>query len=322
MANAFVLPADLGLTLSENGFSLEHSGDVTLGQTLGKTLERVTAGGDLTLDLANNTGIIHAKGIVRITGDVDAEIIYGREVHIDAENIRARAISASEKIVIGPAKLKVDILSAPEIELDSSARGRVTVIECLGDLPPSRIRGGYSLEEYEEDFGDSEAFLAERGVSPLGEAPEAPEAPAAAAEDGPTDEDDAEEDGDEPEPETPDTVNSEADEPDASGESFIEFPEFEATEGEAHEGDDGDEDPLYPKLSEALQRIIGCYEDELPPSVEQLQSSIQARDYETLRGNITDVWTGLLGYHQQRGIRPHHQVTHAFNVIHGLLTGA
>ena len=83
---------------------------------------------------------------------------------------------------------------------------------------------------------------------------------------------------------------------------------------------DEDEDELYPKLSEALERIVSCYDDEIPPPVETLQTTIGARDYDTLRANITDVWTGLLGYHQQRGIRPHHQVTHAFNVIHGLVT--
>lgn len=316
MANAFVLPADLGLTLTKKGFSLEHDGDVTLGQTLGKALERVTAGGDLTLDLPSITGVVHANGIVRITGDVDADTIYGREVHIDSDNIKARAISASEKIVIGSAKLKVDILSAPEIELDGSASGRVTVIECLGDLPPSRIRGGYSLEEYEEDFGDSAAFLSERGVSPLGEVADAP----AAATEEESDEDDSEEDeeeDDEPEQESSDTINSEVEEAD---DTFVEFPELDVAPASDDAADE--DDALYPKLTEALERIIGCYDDEIPPSVQQLQSSIEARDYETLRGNITDVWTGLLGYHQQRGIRPHHQVTHAFNVIHGLVTEA
>ncbi|MFT6144440.1 MAG: hypothetical protein ACJARS_004104 [bacterium] len=312
MSDAFVLPADLGLTLTKNGFSLKHDGDVTLGQTLGKTLERVTAGGDLTLNLAKTTGIIYANGVVRITGDVDADTIYGREVHIESNSIKARAISASEKIVIGSAKLKVDILSAPDIELDDSASGRVTVIECLGDLPASRVRGGYSLEEYEEDFGDSAAFLADRGVSPLGEAAEAPEA--AAQEDA---DDEADDDGQEHD--APDTVNSEM--KDIGTINDAEH-DLIPVEDEPEEEEEEDGDTLYPKLTEALERIVGSYDDGLPPSVQQLQSAIEARDYETLRGNITDIWTGLLGYHQQRGIRPHHQVTHAFNVIHGLVTEA
>jgi len=83
---------------------------------------------------------------------------------------------------------------------------------------------------------------------------------------------------------------------------------------------DGDEDTLFAPLTEALKRITSCYDDELPPPVETLQTLIEARDYATLRSQITDVWTGLLGYHQQKGIRPHHQVTHAFNVIHGLVS--
>ncbi len=317
MADAFVLPADLGLTLTKNGFSLEHGGDVTLSQTLGKTLERVKVGGDLNLNLPLTTGIVYANGIVHITGDVDADTIYGREVHLEGGNVKARAISASERIIIGTAKLKVDVISAPEIELDGLASGRVTIIECLGDLPPSSIRGGYSLEEYEEDFGNSEAFLAERGVSPLGEVADAPEA--APQEDAEDDEEEQEED-EEPEQESSNTDNSESKDAD---EVFGDFPELDvaSTAGDDEE-EDADEDPLYPKLAEALERIVGCYDDELPPSVQQLQSAIETRDYETLRGNITDVWTGLLGYHQQRGIRPHHQVTHAFNVIHGLVTEA
>ncbi len=316
MADAFVLPADLGLTLTKKGFSLEHDGDVTLSQTLGRTLERVKAGGDLNLNLPMTTGIVYADGIVHITGDVDADTIYGREVHLEGGSVKARAISASERIVIGSAKLKVDVISAPEIELDGTASGRVTIIECLGDLPPSSIRGGYSLEEYEEDFGNSEAFLAERGVSPLGEAADAPDA---APQEETEDEEEEDEEEEEPEHDSPVTMNSEDQD---ANEGFVDFPQTDAADADADDGEEEDDDTLYPKLTEALERIVGCYDDELPPSVQQLQTAIESRDYETLRGNITEVWTGLLGYHQQRGIRPHHQVTHAFNVIHGLVTEA
>ena len=317
MADAFFLPADLGLTLTKSAFSLDHDGDVSLHQTLGRTLERVRASGDLTLALDNVTGSIHADGVVHITGDVDADTIYGREVHLHSTSIKARAISASEKIVIGEAKLKVDVLLAPEIDLDSGVNGRVTVIECNGDLPASRLRGGYTLEEYEEDFGDSAAFLAERGVNPLGEAAEAPQP----AEDSDEEE---EEDDEDDEGDPTESVDRETTPPDESDEHDEEEDEDDpiSLNDEQLEPVDADDDELYPKLSEALERIVSCYDDELPPSVEQLQTNIEARDYDTLRANITDVWTGLLGYHQQRGIRPHHQVTHAFNVIHGLVTEA
>ena len=89
---------------------------------------------------------------------------------------------------------------------------------------------------------------------------------------------------------------------------------MEAAEGE------GDAADLHERLSDALGRIISCYEGtDLPPAVTELQELVEQRDYDALRANITEVWNGLLGFHQKRGIRPHHQVTHAFNVIHGLV---
>ena len=272
MADAFVLPADLGLELSKKGFSLDHDGDITLHQTLGRTLERVRSSGDITLELGTTTGVVHADGIVRITGDVDADTIYGREVHLMSDKINARAISASERIVIGEATLKVDILLAPEIQLDSGVRGRVTVIECNGDLPPSRLRGGYTLAEYDEDFGNADAFLEDRGVKPLGEAPEAPSAsPSILEEDFGDDEaEDDEAEDDQTESVALDTMTNELDEDAEDHDDPVSLADDQLTPID-------DDDELYPKLSEALERIVSSYDDELPPSVEQLQKSIEAR---------------------------------------------
>ena len=78
---------------------------------------------------------------------------------------------------------------------------------------------------------------------------------------------------------------------------------------------------LQQRLNDALGRITACYEgSDLPPAIEELRSLVEHRDYDGLRQSITEVWNGLLGFHQKRGIRPHHQVTHAFNVIHGLVS--
>jgi hypothetical protein len=82
---------------------------------------------------------------------------------------------------------------------------------------------------------------------------------------------------------------------------------------------DGDED-LHQRLSEGLARITASYDPaDLPPAVEELRHLIEEKDYAALRQNITEIWNGLLGFHQKRGIRPHPQVTHAFNLIHGLV---
>jgi hypothetical protein len=55
--------------------------------------------------------------------------------------------------------------------------------------------------------------------------------------------------------------------------------------------------------------------------VEQLTALIETRDYDALRLNIDSVWNELLKYHQKRKIRAHHQVTHAFSLIHMLVQG-
>ena len=77
---------------------------------------------------------------------------------------------------------------------------------------------------------------------------------------------------------------------------------------------------MYGQLAEAMSRISTCYEGgDVPPAVNELQLLVEQRDIDALRDNITEVWNGLLSFHQKRGIRPHHQVTHAFNQIHGLI---
>ena len=73
-------------------------------------------------------------------------------------------------------------------------------------------------------------------------------------------------------------------------------------------------------MTDAAGRITSCYEGtDVPPAVTELQLLIEQGNLEALRSNITEVWNGLLSFHQKRGIRPHHQVTHAFNVIHSLI---
>jgi hypothetical protein len=82
----------------------------------------------------------------------------------------------------------------------------------------------------------------------------------------------------------------------------------------------GANDDLQHRLVDALARINASYDSaDLPPAVEELRHLVEQRDYASLRQSITEIWNGLLGFHQKRGIRPHAQVTHAFNVIHGLL---
>lgn len=339
----FVLPAGLDLQIGET-LSVRHGGDVTLQQSFGVPLGLAEAGGDLTIALQTVSGNLKSGGKLTIEGRIDAGSIHGREVYIGAQDVKCRAISADVRIVIGAAKLSVDIIIAPEVVIDPKASGRVTVIESTTETGPTKIKGGFSLAEYEEAVGDPVTFLDERGLTALAvrmaaasEAQKAAPAKAAPAVPAPT----------APAPTvptpsrapTPPAVppRAAAPRPEAPPKYAPPTPVRPIPTPIVVEEDVGDpmslsvedlepihepaeKDELHPKLMEAVQRISTCYEGkEVPPAVSKLRELVEARDYDRLRENITEVWNGLLGYHQKKGIRPHHQVTHAFNVIHGLV---
>lgn len=291
----FVLPAGLELELTDAGVSIRYDGDVRIEDTGGRRLDEIHVGGDLDLKLAQVTGTLIAGGTLTITGDVEAEHIHGREVVLGRQKVRCRAISASQRITVGAADLTVDCIIAPEINLDPKASGRVTVIESHNERGATKIKGGFSLADYDDMFGNAGEFLAERGLEPLGEGGPPPPREVASVPPEPAPEEEDVED--------PLSLSLDDIEP---------LMEQAQAEGAFHE--------LHIQLSDALERITSCYEGhDLPPAVAELQLLVQQRDYDALRSNITEVWNGLLGFHQKRGIRPHHQVTHAFNVIHGLV---
>lgn len=330
--NLFVLPAGLDIEIGET-VTLRYDGDVRLEQSFGRPLGEVRATGDLTIALDHIQGRLHAGGILTLEGRIEAEILHGREVHIGKTDVKCRSISADERIVIGGAKLAVDIIIAPEIVFDTKANGRVTIIEAHNEFGPTKIKGGFSLAEYEEAVGDLASFLEERGLTQLVTAmggitqPEPEESDEAAA--------DPDSEHDVPVAPIPPpradvtartTMRSVPPEPLANAPTP--FPaEEDVSDPLSLSIDDLERlpepekvDELHPKLTDAVKRIAASYEGkELPPAVEQLRILVEARDYDKLRENITEVWNALLGFHQKKGIRPHHQVTHAFNVIHGLV---
>jgi hypothetical protein len=364
--SSFVLPAGVEIDLSGEVLSVGFEGDVHLEQSLGRSLGDVYAGGDLFVKLPTITGSLRSGGKMVLEGRVDADSLHGREIHLGRHDVKARAITADVRIWIGAAKLQVDVIMAPEIVLDAKASGRVTILESHNDTGSSKIKGGFSVTEYEEAIGDPHAYLAERGLKAL---PPSSETRLVEAQEAP-DDDDSEED-----PEIDRTRSLAVDAyrggsasapvqtpapaaPRAKGADPVDrgkagtkggapsavaaitmtpaalaasaLPEEDVDDPLSLSVDDlepvadfdagSEEEALHLKLTDAVQRIAACYEGkETPPAVLQLRDLVEARDYDKLREHITDVWNGLLGFHQKKGIRPHHQVTHAFNVIHGLV---
>jgi hypothetical protein len=263
----FRLPEGIRLDLTAGRVDIDYDGDVEIEHDLGLPLGSVRAGGDLTIKLPRVTGNLSAGGVLRVRGPVEGGTLHGREVVLGRQPVRCRAITADVRITIGAADLTVDVILAPEIAIDPKACGRVTVIESAHERGPTNIKGGFSLADFEDTFGQSVAFLAERGVRPLPGRDPADRAPSAA---------DAESEPADPE--------------------------------------------LYRSLIDALARIAACYDGGGPPEVEDLRRLVERQDYEGLRSGLGDAWNAVLGYHRQRGVRPHHQVSYAFNVLHGLVT--
>ena len=311
---AFVLPRGLSIDLSGGTLDITHEGDLVIENDLGLPLGTIRAGGDLTIKLDKATGDLEAKGEVAIHGEVDATRLHGKSVVLGRKRVTCTTISADQTITIGAAELKVDAIVAPEIRLDAKASGRVTVIESLNDRGATKIKGGFSAADYDDMFGDAEAFLSERGVKAL----DTSSSEAAAPEADPVVEEEEEEDD-----VTIDTAMVDEEPPVKAVASAVEdapvpltVDDIEPLAEDAIQSDD----ELHPKLVEGLERIIESYDaGDLPPAVDELRDLITEKDYPALRQNITEIWNGLLGFHQKRGIRPHPQVTHAFNLLHSLL---
>ncbi|MCB9687328.1 MAG: hypothetical protein H6738_14005 [Alphaproteobacteria bacterium] len=317
----FVLPAGLNLDVSGDQLDIRFDGDVELESTLGRSLGIVEAGGNLTVRVAEPvTGDLRAGGTLTVEGEIDAGHLHGAEVVLGKHGIKCRAISATHKITIGPANITAEVIIAPEVVIDPKAQGRVTVIESRNERGATKIKGGFGLADYEDMFGNSAEFLAQRGLSPLGEGGPAPapaERPSRAAK---TREPEAPAPA--PAPPAP-PAPAPAEEEDTDDPLSLSFDDLEplVDPGNAKPAEaSSSQDDLHQRLSEALGRILACYEGtDVPPAIDELRDLVAQRDYDALRQNITEVWNGLLGFHQKRGIRPHHQVTHAFNVIHGLV---
>jgi hypothetical protein len=278
---AFRVPEGLRMDLAQGRLDLDYDGDIEIESDPGLPFGRIRAGGDLTIKLARVTGDLSAGGVLRVRGVVDGGSLYGREVVLGRQAVRCRSITAGERITIGAADLAVDVILAPEIAIDAKATGRVTILESANERGPTKIKGGFSLADFEDTFGGSIAFLTERGLQPLaGREP----APIPDADDGTT-------------------------------EADIGLPEETVSLRR------GPADPdLHRRFTDALVRITACYDERGPGAVGELRALVEHEDYASVKERLADLWNSVLGYHRKRGVRPHHQVTYAFHLLHGLVS--
>ncbi|NCG18216.1 MAG: hypothetical protein GWP91_04285 [Rhodobacterales bacterium] len=296
----FVLPKGLELEITDDTISIRYDGDVSLETTMDRDIKEIYSGGDINLTLDKVTGTLSATGTITLDSEVQADVLHGAHIVLGDKPVKCRAISAAGSITIGAAKLAVDCIIAPTIKIDPRASGRVTVLECHNELGSSRIKGGFNLADYEDMFGNADEFLVERGLLRLADTSESTTSDPSLSEES-----------------TPEIEEIRPEEEDAEDPLSLSIDDIE----DILEEEFGPEDSaLQEQLSDTLARILNCYADtDVPPAVNELRILVERRDYDILRNNITELWTRLLGFHQKRGIRPHHQATHAFNLIHGLL---
>ncbi len=167
-----VLAVGAELILGPGTLVVQHTGDVVLETTLGRRLVRLESGGDVTLRAPRSTGVIVAKGSVKVESDTDADELRGDTVELGAVEVNTRVIVATKRIVIrAGARVSADILVAPEILIDPNAQGRVKLMDCMNERQPTKVRGCLSLSEYESDHGGVADFLARRGVTPINALP-------------------------------------------------------------------------------------------------------------------------------------------------------
>jgi hypothetical protein len=353
----FVVPEGVVFQIDEDGVVIENRGDIVLHTSFGRTLKRIVssegsvhihapahagllqaagsisvhgdveaaelrAGGDVTIAGSLAGGDVDAGGGVSVEGTVVAGTIRGDAVQLPGASIQARGIQGRTSVELGGGKAQVDAVIAPTVTIPPRTIGRVTIVESQNDIGALAIKGAFRLTDYAEMFGDPGPYLAERGLSALGDAPrpappsappprvEPPQAPPLA--------------GPRVEPVAPDAPAAIVVPPPTMRE-VIELPKA-SPPVEEPEVVDVQETPLPPahpmhgQLMDAVAKIVEAYAGtELPPAVERLRGMADTREYERIRGEITNIWSELLKFHQKKGLRIQHQVTTTFNAVNALV---
>ena len=281
------LPPEATLAVVDGRVSLTYPGDLRLSGTFGGTLASVEVTGDLTVDIQEMEGDLKAGGHIEVLHPLKAGRVHGKTVRLASGSIHCQAVSADERVDVGPVEIRIDGLIAPIVALDTRSSGRVTVLECHNKPDTSHLKGAFSLEDYEEAFGNVEAFLEERGLSRPGPVPEGVVMPVA---------------------------KQRKPSPSPSGHRAS-GPAIEWTPLPPPRLDERDQ-----RIKKAYRKIMDTYANMTPPAeLTRMGAIIEQRDYPALREQINVVWEAMIEHHQKQGVRPHHSVANAFNVIHGLV---
>jgi hypothetical protein len=285
---------------------IADSGDTIIhGDAQAKTI--AASKGNVILQGGGQANEVSATGLVECHGTVQVNQVNAGETaefydNVKASTVRAaivkfaskdatvKVVQATTAITLGAGRIQSDILISPEIHVDASATGKITVVECHNEIGNNAVKGCLRLADLEEMFGSADKFLKERGIQPLdasanGKAPAAEQAPAAEAK-----------------------VSKET-----KASAKVE-------EAEPALMDDTVDPELQRKMLETLSRITKCYDgSDTPPAVSRLESLVSTQAYGEIRTDITDIWNQLLKYHQSKGLRMQSQVTSTFHALNKII---
>lgn len=268
------------------------------------------------------SGAVHAAEELIVEGDISARLLQGGFVRINSGSVNVKGIEGTVRVELGEAKLAVEVVIAPEVQVSAHSSGRVNVIESVNELVPNSLKGGFRLHEYAEFTGvDPARFLEERGVRPLSEL-SSPSVvvrgvPMSAADDrtlgGDLEEDELSELDLEPvEPvgqagqvvdDSPPPIHFE---PPHAPEPAPPTLELDAK--------------LQTELSIIANRVRGAYANASEPQpVVQLLALIDARDYLGVKENLTALWNQLVPWYQQQGKLIPYAVISSFNAINTMM---
>ncbi len=315
MANsgAFVLPADVKLTLDGNSLSIENAGDIVIEGAPAQKLSKLhSTGGNVVLSPPKAVSLdsIHAPGgTVTVSGKVTVDLIEAANVDFSGGTLKVQVIKGSGSIGLRGGKLEANVVVGGTVDVDANIKGRATAIHSTNELGAHKLKGCFSLSEFVGLMPGGADLLAAHGI-------EVPED---------EDEDDDDDDEEQPAAESRDGPDDAAADESAAADDAGDAGEADAGAGDeaAADGDAGAEAPVddevRAQVADALDKIRSSYEDDVPPPIARLGALVDGGDYGGLKVEINTIWSDLLKHHQQTGLYISNTVTHMFQTIQLLM---
>ncbi len=165
-SDKLVLPAGVQFKDKPSGLFIEYEGDVEIRGLPDQVLAGVAStGGAVTLLGEVKVSFVSAATVLRIEGSVTADVLLGRDIEVTGGFLQAKAVKGSRSATVGPARVELDVLMAPQIVVSPEATGQVAVLESEQPVAPNALKGGFSLEEFARVTGkDPDRYLADRGL--------------------------------------------------------------------------------------------------------------------------------------------------------------